>query len=387
MNIYKGEILKDLTSFTFAQQLLDKRGGEGFFLIDLDSIIESLLFHTKILVIPPTYPNGFTPPPLPPIIEELTKRGLVDICLPTFPCGKDDLSIFLKETIQLVPQRKVAKIYQEHRKIQDLIKCYDTNFQISTNPEIVKLAREAGIRQKKIIPLYSLLVRTHIHMKYIHERGEKEERKVPYSPSIMRILMETMIDSYRTRGLSLFTQILKKLEFRKEMEIEALNQFQTSFIKLRLPLLTGMILPHCKEPWDVLEVASNLRNEKKVRRFREFLTVYQNAIYENDRELIEKCEKQLGEVYVDLNEEYRGGTVLRRIKIIPLLITLFGIATQNIPSIFSGLASSMEPFLNSLLRYFRRRNLVFLYELKEKERILANFDKETERIFGIQIRW
>jgi hypothetical protein len=385
MNIYKGEILKDLSSFTFTQQLLEKRSGEEFFLIDLDSLIESILLYEKILVMPTTYPNEFTPP-LPPILKELTRRGLVDMCLPTFPCGKDDLSIFLKEVIQLVPKEKVVKIYQ-HRKIQDLIKCYDINFQISTNPEIVKLARGAGIREKKIIPIYSLLVRTHIHMKYIHEMGEKQKRKVPYSPSIMRMLMETMIDSYRTRGLSLFTKILKKLELGKELEIEALNQFQTSFIKLRLPVLTGIILPQCKEPWDVFEVALDLRDEKKVKRFREFLTVYQNAIYENDKEIIEKYEKKLKEAYVDLKEEYKSGTILRRIRIIPLLLTLFGLATQNIPSIFSGLAASTEPFINSLIKYFKRRNLIFLYELKEKEQVLANLDKEIERVFGIQIRW
>ena len=383
MEKYKGEVLKDLTSFVFAQQLLDKRSREGFFLTDLDSIIESLLLHEKNLVIPPTYPNEFTPP-LPPILEELIRRGLVEICLPTFPCGKDDLSIFLKEIIQLVPPRKATKIYQQHRKIQDLIKCYDINFQISTNPGIVKLARDAGIA-KKILPLYSLLVRTHIHMRCIHEM--EEERKVPYSPSIMRMLIEKMIDSYRTRGISLFRQILKKLEVGKELETETLNQFQISLIKLRLPILTGIILPQCRDSWDVLDVTLNLRKEKKVRRFRDFLNVYQNAIYENNKETIDKCEKQLKEAYLDLKEEYEGGTVLRRIRIIPLLITLFGIATQSIPSIISGVASSIEPFFNSLVRYFKRRNLIFLYELKERERVLTNLNKEIERVFGIQIRW
>ncbi|GEM_PF-1746842 len=334
---------------------------------------------------PPTYPNEFTPPTLPPILEELVRKGLVDICPLTFPWGKNDLSIILKEIIQLVPRRKVAKIYQQHRKIQDLIKCYDTNFQISTNPGIVKLAKEAGIREKNIIPVYSLLVRTHIHMRYIHEMAEKQGRKVPYSPSIMRILTETMINSYRARGLSLFMQILKKIELGKELDTEVLNQFQISLLKLRLPILTGIILPQCKEPWDVLDVTLNLRKEKKVKRFRDFLNVYQNAIYENDKKTIEKCEKQLKEVHLDLKEEYKSSTILRWIRIIPLLITLFGITTQDIRSIILGVASTIEPFLDSLVRCFKRRNLVFLYELKERERVLANFNEEIERVFGIRI--
>jgi hypothetical protein len=386
MGTYRGEILKDLTSFAFAQQLLDKRGGEISFLIDLDSIIESLLFQEKILVIQPTYPDEFTPP-LPPILEELRKRGFVDICSPTFSCREDDLAVFLKEIIQLVPPRKAVKIYREQREIQDLVRYYDAYFRVSTNPGIIKLMRKSGLRKKNLIPVYSLLVRTHIHMRYIHEIEEKQGKKVPYSPSIVRKLTETMIESYRTKALSIFMQILRKIELEKEIETEALDQFQTPLFKLRLPVLTGIILPECKEPWDILDVALNLRNDKKVKHFRNFLTVYQGAIYEDDKESIRKCERRLKETLLDLKEEYEGGTILRRIKIIPLLITLFGICTGNIASIISGLTSGIEPYLDSLTRYFIGRNLIFLYTLKERKQVLANLDKEIERVFGIQFPW
>jgi hypothetical protein len=136
-----------------------------------------------------------------------------------------------------------------------------------------------------------------------------------------------------------------------------------------------------------LLVAFNLRKDKKVKHFRDFLIAYQNAIYENDKEKIEKYDKQLKEALLGLKEEYKGSIIFRRIRVIPLLITLFGIYIQNVPLIISGSLSSVESYFDFLIKYFKRRNLIFLYHLKEREQVLANLNNEIERVFRVRFQW
>ena len=82
---YEGEILIDITSFAVAQNFFDKpEKAKLFHLVDIESIIEALLFHDRILVLEPTGFGDDVDIQIPRILAELVKEDLIERYSPEF---------------------------------------------------------------------------------------------------------------------------------------------------------------------------------------------------------------------------------------------------------------------------------------------------------------
>jgi len=69
---YSGEVLSNITTFGIVQNVLDDpKNAKIFHLVDLESVVEALLFHERVLVMDPTSLTSDVDVEMPNIITEL----------------------------------------------------------------------------------------------------------------------------------------------------------------------------------------------------------------------------------------------------------------------------------------------------------------------------
>lgn len=385
---YTGEILSNITAFGIVQNLLDKpKEAKLFHLMDLESVIEALLFHERILVIDPTSLTTDVNIQMPNIINELVGKNLMEIYSPKFNTTHiEELSSLLEEAPELKNSQLVRKIYSSGfgNYYEKLAPLYDQLFRIREQtkfPALLECLRQRGVTDKNAVPLYIQLLQTRIYLKCLHAL-EKQGIKMPYLPHAGRIsLTEWMSNLFGARTLPVAREIIKKLELSEKQKREALDQTWQSTLELKLPILTTLILSQCKEPSDILDEILNMRKNGKVKRFRDYCNKFQNMIYNNDQKAIEEYDQRLKITLSELYPELpKNGIALRLLKSTPQIA--FDVSTVNIPSVLSRLASSPS----ELLRYLRKRDLLFLGDLQNRLYGIKRSVAEFERVFQAELK-
>ena len=376
---YNGEILTDITSFAIAQTIFDKPKKVNLSqLINLESLIESLLFHEKILIVGATTFGYDVEVKIPQILEDLIEKDVIEVYSPQFCSGVKDFITLLDEMCNLVGPKGIKTLYSSCKEIENDLKTYDDYFGFGNQAEAVRLARQVGVNNERDISLYAHLVRTNIHIKSLHEIEEKSGRKIPYSPHISRVLLVNKIcDIYEDRRLPIARKIIKKLELSERERREALNQTYGSKLELDIPILTTVILSQCNKVSDILDEVLNLRKDSKVRRYRKWCNKLQEAIYNDDRKTIEKCDKQLKAICPEVFEE--ASKV--HLRSIPQMD--FSLEGEGIALTISNLASAGFSYL---MKYLRRRDLIFLTDLKNRIKNIKHSKDEFEKVFKVKLK-
>ena len=385
---YTGEILSNITVFAIVQNLLDRpKEAKLFHLMDLESVIEALLFHERVLVIDPTSLTTDANIQMPNIITELVGKKLMEIYSPKFDTTHiEELSRLLEEAPELKNSQLVREIYSSGfgNYYEKLAPLYDQLFKIREQTKFSALLdclRQRGVTDENAVPIYIQLLETRIYLKCLHALG-KQGIRMPYLPHVGRIsLTEWMSNLYGARTLPVAREIIKKLELSEKQKREALNQTYQLTFELKLPILTTLILSQCKEPSDILDEALNMRKNGNVKRFRAYCNKFQNMIYNNDLKAIEEYDQKLKITLSELYPEIpKDGITLQLLKSTPQMA--FDVATVNIPSILSRLARSPS----ELLRYLRKRDLLFLGDLRNRLYSIKRSVDEFERLFKAELK-
>lgn len=385
---YKGDVLSNITTFGIVQNLLDKpKKARLFHLIDLETVVEALLFHERVLVMEPKSVVEDVEVRMPNIATELIAKKIMEKYSPKFDTTyMEELSSLFKEAPELRNSRLVKTIYSKEfgDRLEELATLYFPMFRIREQtafPEFLECLQKNGVTDKSVIPLYIQLLQTRLYMKCLHSM-EKTGRLMPYLPHIGRVsLTKWMVDLYESRTLPVARQIVREMGLSERQKIEALNRTHGSTLELDLPILTTVVLSQCNGPSDILDEILNMRKDSKVGRFRDCCNRFQNAIYSNDRRTIEKYDQRLKTVLSELYEtQPRNGITSQILKSIPKIV--FDIIKTNIPSILLKLAGSSD----ALLEYLGKRDLLFLGDLHKRLYSVKRSTDEFERVFKVKLK-
>jgi len=238
--------------------------------------------------------------------------------------------------------------------------------------------KQEGIADESVAPLYGQLAQIGIYIKSLHSL-DSQGRRVPYMPHSARVSLVKEIDNlYEARNLPVVRRILREMELSVRQEREVLNQTYGSQLELTLPLLTAVVLSRCKKPSDILDETLNMRRSLQARRFRNWCSKLQNAIYENDVKAVKEYHRQLRTVLSELFEEPSGSRLLRSIPRIA-----FSLSKGRIDSALMDLLSHGYEYL---LRYLGRRDLMFLVGLKDRSDGIKRSLDEFERVSGAKLK-
>jgi len=386
--LYKGDVLSNTTNFMIVQNLLDKpKEAKLFHLVDLETVVEALLFHERVLIMEPrsvTKDIEFT---MPKIAAELVEKKIMEIHTPKIDTTHvKELHSLLEEAPELRNSKLVKTVYLKGfgDYLEELATLYYPMLRLKEQalfPEFLKCLRKNGITDRTVIPLYIQLLQTRLYLKWLHSMDQKG-RRMPYLPHIGRVsLTKWMVNLYESRTLPVARQIIREMELSERQKIEALNRTRGSTLELDLPILTTIVLSQCKEPSDILDEILNMRKDNKVERFRDYCNRFQNAIYVNDRRAMEKYDQKLKTALSRLSETRpKNGAASQILKSIPTLA--FDVFRIDIPSILSKLAGSSD----ALLAYLGKRDLLFLGDLYNKLYSVRRSTDEFERIFKVKFK-
>lgn len=378
---YRGEVFADITSFAVAQDFLDKpEKAKLLHLIDTESIIEALLFHERILVLEPTGFGDDVDIRMPQILTELAEEGLVERYVPDFQTTRSEqLSLLLEEIPELRNPQAMKTIYLDaFQDYKQLAQVYEHRFRVPEQTRFMRQLKQEGIADESVAPLYGQLAQIGIYIKSLHSL-DSQGRRVPYMPHSARVSLVKEIDNlYEARNLPVVRRILREMELSVRQEREVLNQTYGSQLELTLPLLTAVVLSRCKKPSDILDETLNMRRSLQARRFRNWCSKLQNAIYENDVKAVKEYHRQLRTVLSELFEEPSGSRLLRSIPRIA-----FSLSKGRIDSALMDLLSHGYEYL---LRYLGRRDLMFLVGLKDRSDGIKRSLDEFERVSGAKLK-
>lgn len=376
---YNGEILTDITSFAIVQTLFDKPEEVNLFqLMDLESLIESLLFHEKILIVGPTRFGYDFEVKTPQILEDLIEKDVVEVYSPEFCSGVKDFSTLFDEMRNLIYPERIETLYSSNKEIENDLKIYDAYFGFSKQVGSLQLAKQVGVINEPAISLCAHLVRTNVHIKSLHEIEKKSDRKISYSPHMARVsLLNEICNLYESKRLPIARKIIERAELSERQRREALNQTYGSRLELDIPILTTRILSQCRKVPDILDEVLTLRKNSKVRKYRNWCNKFQEAIYSDDRKNIEKYDKQLEAISSEVFE--RASKVhLRSIPQMDLSLGEDNIALGVLQLISAG--------YNHLMKYLRRRDIIFLIDLKNRLKNIKHSKDEFEKVFKVKLK-
>lgn len=380
-NHYEGEILIDITSFAVAQNFFDKpEKAKLFHLVDIESIIEALLFHDRILVLEPTGFGDDVDIQIPRILAELVEEDIIERYSPEFHTTRpEELSVLLEEIPELRNSQRIEIIYlNAFQSYKELAKIYDYQFKVHEQTKFIRQLKQEGITNESLAPLYGQLTQIKIYIKCLHSLDNKG-RRVPYLPHSARVSLVKEIDNlYESKRLPIARKIIKEMELSVEQEREALNQTYGSQLELKLPILTTLILSMCKKSSDILDETLNMRRSLKLKRFRNWCNKLQNAIYNDNIKTIKKYDQQLRTVFSELFEKPPQNVLLKSAPQIA-----FSLKEGNTASTLSNLSSNGYEYL---IKYLRRRNLMFLVDLKNRLDGIKHSLDEFERVSKAKLK-
>ena len=375
---YNGEILTDITSFTMVQNLFDKPEKANLFhLMNLESVIETLLFHEKIWIIGPTHFGHDFEVKIPQILNDLIEKDVIKVYSPDFCSGVKELSTILDEMRKLAYPKTIETLYSSHKEIKNDLKIYDSFFGYGKQPGSIELAKKVGITDKNAISLYAHLVRTNVNIKSLHELKKKDNTEISYAPHMARIsLLKEICNLYENNRLPIVREIIKKMELSEKQRREYLNQTYSSTFELDIPILATIIFSQCKKVSDILDETLILRKSNEVGKFRNWCNRLEEGIYNNDIETIEKYDHQLKTAKIF---EVASKNIF--LKNMPQMD--FSVGDDNITPSFSGL------FLfggKMVMKYLNRRDLIFLIDLKNRLKNVNHSKDEFEKVFGTKLK-
>lgn len=376
-NRYDGEILTDITSFSIAQNFLDNpKEADLFQLMNLESLIETLLFHEKIFIIGPTRFGADFNVPVPSILENLVEKRVIEEYQPDFCSGKNELNALFKETINFIHPDTIETFYSKHKEIEQEINDYTSYVNYGRQKGTIELAKTVGITEEQEINLLAHLLRTNIHFKSLHKLEKKKGKMISYSPHMARMsLVDELCNRYDNRVMPIANRVMAELkEYDKTMKSEWNIQTGSKF-ELDIPLLAPWVFSQCRKLDDVLDEALNIKKTSEVTKFRNWCIKYQEAIYNEDIPTMRKYRsefeavKSMGSIKQILRDAHQidfslgeGGDIN---------LTASGIISRG---------------LSYAVNKWKTKDLIFLTNIKNRSENIGYSKGHLERVFKIRLK-
>lgn len=376
MSQYRGEILTDITSFSVVQPLIENPSEANLFqLLNLEHIIETFLFHNKIIIVGPTYFGYKFTVPVPQFLQDLIDKKVVKVHNPSFCSGKEEFIQLCTEAYKFLGSDNVATFYSKHKGIEKEINSYTSYVNYGKQEGSKQLARTFGVTNEQEINLMAHLLRTYIHFKCLHEIEHRNKNKISYSPHMARTaLVEEMCKRYENRMKPIARRLLEQMELSdKEIEKYYNEIYGTEFV-LDLPILMPWVLSQCRRTEDILDELLILREDYNVRKYRNWCTGFQDAIYNNDKEKINKYH----------NEFKTIESMLRAQKMKSVIPIDFSISDDNIDITISGIVSNA---LKYTWNAWKTRDLVLFNDIKTRSENIGYSKEKFEEAFKIKLKY
>jgi hypothetical protein len=161
-------------------------------------------------------------------------------------------------------------------------------------------------------------------------------------------------------------------------------------VDVEVPLSIGLVLrelPDNAKPSDFSDALLKLRNDRCVKKFREWIERYQGAIITVDVEEIAKTEKEVQIAAANLRSEFL--TSIKSIEIKRLSSTpaiLLDLADQKYASAGAKIAKEILEHVPFLRDRINNKHLIYMQRLVKSGIRVANLEKELVRCFGSEGR-
>ena len=376
-NCYNGEILTDITSFSTVQLFLDNpKEATLLQLMNLEALIETLLFHEKIFIIGPTYFGHNFKVPVPSVLENLIEKKIIEVHSPSFCSGKNEFIKLVKETSKSIYPDSIDGFYSKYKEIECEINAYSSYVKYGEQKGSKELAKLVGITNPREINLAAHLMRTHIHFKCLKEIEEKSNSMISYSPHIARVtLVDKLCDRYENRMTIIARRLIDKIKESDRDMIDSCNEICGTKFEISIPILTPWVLEQCKNPSDILDVVLEIKKSSEVKKYRDWCINFQEAIYNHDLKNIRDNLRKFEAV-----EPARS--VREIIRSVPQMD--FSLGDEGDPSItFSGLASHG---LGYIINKIKTKDLIFLTNIKRRSETIGYSKTSFEKEFNIKLK-
>lgn len=376
-NHFNGEILTDITSFSIIQKFLDKPKETSLFqLANLESLIETLLFHEKIFIIGPTHFGSDFTVPVPPILESFVEKKAIEVYSPDFCSGKDELIRLYNETINFIMPDTIETFYRKHNEIEQEINDYASYVNYGKQRGTIELAKIVGITKEHEINMLAHLLRTNIHFKCLHNIERKVGGMVSYSPHMARIsLVDELCNRYENRIMPISNRLIAEMKEHDKKRKNEWNIKTGSKFEVDLPLLTPWVLSQCSKIDDIFDEILNIKNTSEVVKFRNWCIGFQEAIYNDDIPTMKKYSNQFEAVK-------SKGSIRQIIRDVPSIDFNLGESVDMnlaVSRIFSNV-------LNFTEKCWKTKDLIFLTNIKNFNENNGYSRDRLEKEFQIRLK-
>ena len=372
---YNGELLTDITQFTIVQTLFNNPNNANMaHLANLDTLIENILFHDKIFIIGTTKFGKDFEIRIPHILNDMIDKKVVEIYPPNFCDGETEFISLYEEISQNICPDTLETFYSRNKDIERELKIYDSYFKYGKQKGTIELAKLVGVSREHDISLLAHLVRTNVHFKCLHEIEKKINGRISYTPHTARVpLVKEICDRYENRVMPIAQIILKEMGDLEKAKVNKLNIYG-SMLEFDMPYLTTMVLSQCTNKVDLFDELLSIRNDGKVRKFKKWCNKFQEAVFNNDRDTMEKCYNQLE----SLQARKSVKEILRTVPKIDLSLTMGGITLEPLAPLMGS--------LSYLIDYWNTKDLIYLSDLKNKSKNIGCSKSEYEKFFRTKFK-
>jgi len=378
---YNGETLSDITTFALTQRIIKSPQKSEFRdLMNLDAIIQSVLFFNKIWVITPSDFGQKFKFILPDFLIELKKENILDIHTTEKYSEKGEFKRLFKD--MKVTEKTLRKLQSKNKAISQDLVYYDDYSELSKHPGVKELLRSVGINDDRLIPLIANLVRTNVYLESKSEIESQCNSKITYSPHFIRgSLINQATKSAFERPIII--NLIEKIQKIDQDQKNELNQEYPPLLNLELdvPILTTYVLTFCRDnkPQDIFDKILDMRTDYNVRLIRDWWIKFQEAAlnpnFSDNFSDIKNYHRQMYEMINELGGKSHNANLMN----IPQFdVTLLDSALFKISAPIDAAVTSYR----HIMRWNQRRDLIFLVDLKNRISAVAQSRTEYERVFG-----
>jgi hypothetical protein len=365
--------------FFFADELLNGDGNlvplNIYSLFDLSKLAESILLAEKIVTLPGMSKYNETARKLKDerILEEIEiKEELVDIVREVR--GQD---WFLKIIGQEGLAKVIADIFKINKKTASKalvaagswsLEKWDTpNWQWFLSNDLehnmwMKLhtpnedkyytqLKAGDVTQDIISDTY---LRTILYLRVASQIG------LNFYPDSIRVPIVAYLNSQFKTEINKHSQLLvMDLEEKNRKKTEGINKkLGFNRYEIEIPSVLSLVINTCKSKDNFLNTALELRESDRVSKLRQHLAELDQALKSDDKDSKDKIKKLLNQEKLALNTE-KGSKESLVYDVVPKVLSV----ADKPEFAFSPMAGGINLGLKELLKFFKTRRLVFLYDL------------------------
>jgi hypothetical protein len=378
---FLGETLSDLTTFSNMQNIFEGKNKVGFNnVLDVDSLIELLLFNEKIWIISPTrFGYNNIKVEIPEFLADLTQDKVINLFTPTNCYKPSDFSLLYQEMQEIIGFTNLDKFLSANPKIYRDLELFDNIYHFSQQEDVLELIKQSGINNRKLIPVVVQLVRLNIYRKSLHQIKNIDGNNISYVPHYTRnALIQKFCDEFVNKSNAELKRVILQIESSEREERSILNFKHKTAFEMELPILTTMVLNQCGENniQDIIDVCRTLRKSKDIKNLRRWFISYQNAIDSGNLNEIKKYDSQLDAIL----EDFQQPSHTISLKSIPEMGFEFSKDGGIQPSV------AISKAVEKITKFWMNKDLLFLVNLNARIKKINYSKKEFQRVFGYEFK-